>query len=358
MPPGGNRKRTWTVVNVLMGAGVIGLCMAACASDGRESTIGDPKPGWVDRPREGADGRILVGVGVGGSRDIAIDGAMARLAQSIEVRVIAEEEARSAGEMNIADGQRSASARSFLDRSVRLRVDQRLAGVRIERTWRDPATGEWHARVSLDRREAARGFDRRVEEAARRAEAAMRRADEAAGWRRVVNWREAMLATDEAIDHARARDALLGDASWAVALSELLKDRERARLGWERARRSVRVAVQWTTAESAAFGRAIADRISDFGILTLAGDADVLIVCEIALSTGPAFDGRTRATRWALTVRAVSADDRRTLAARRETGSSVSRADSERAAVDAAMIRLEAILPGFLKELFGADELM
>lgn len=349
----GNSDRTWTGAATIAAAGVIGLLLASCRAHDDVGATEARRPGWIDRPLEGAGERVLVGVGVGPTRDAAINAALARVAQSIEVRVIAQEDSRTTGQVREQYGERAASATSSIDRSVRLIADQRLAAMRIDRTWQDPVSGEWNARVSVDRAEAAAAFDRRAHDAMRRAEAASSRADRLAGWSSIMSRRDAAVAAGEAIDAAQARDALWG-GPWTIAIEQIRKRESDFRTDWEVARADVRIAVQWWTSESRAAGDIVASQIAQYGLLALAGDADLLIECDLELMTGSAFDGRTRATRWTLSLRAVSADDRRLVARLHESGSSVSRGDSERAAREAATSRLRESLPRFLDELFRA----
>ncbi len=353
MMHGGNTNRTLRAAAAFGVAFVIGLPNFSCASKQFEAASDDAKPMWVDRPQEGADGRVLVGVGVGRTRPMAVDAAFARLAQSIQVRIIADEKARSSGETRVIDGQRTGSAQSSMDRSVRLVVDQRLAGVMIDRAWQNPTTGEWHARVLLDRKESGRALDQTVNELRRRSQTAQHRATAVAGWEQIAAWREALEATLEAIDAANARDAVLSSGAWAVSHDELLNAMETAQRGWDEARARARIAVQWTTSSSASIGRAVSDRINELGLLTLVGDADLVIQCDLSLVTSGAFDGRTRATQWELTIQALAPESRRFIASRRETGAAVSRNDPERAARDDAMRRLDVILPGFLNDVFA-----
>ena len=135
------------------------------------------RPAWIDQPGASTEANELSGVGVGPTRDEAIDAAIARLAQAIEVRVVATDESVIEGESHEAAGDRVSGARSHSHRIIRLFVDQRLPGVRISDVWRESATESVYARVTLDRRAAAERFDREASEAARAASLAQIRAE-------------------------------------------------------------------------------------------------------------------------------------------------------------------------------------
>lgn len=125
------------------------LLLAACATRGDGN--GGP-PEWTDGNSD-AYPRSAWLTGLGSAEDIgaARDRARADLAKNF--RVVIEEHASDLRESVTENGAEEYSAE--LRRDLAVRTDQVLEGVEVPETWRDPASGRYHAFAVLNRARAA-----------------------------------------------------------------------------------------------------------------------------------------------------------------------------------------------------------
>jgi len=280
--------------------------LAACSSPGPAS--GQP-PAWVSRPSESPAG-TLAAAGAGTTRAEAIDAAMARLAQSIRVRVDAVEVAASSGTTQTGSHHGvTGTGRASTASLVRLSSAVDLPGVRVAQVWRDRAAGVFHARVTLDRASASRALadeaDRALDEAAR---ALTRPADGA-----LARLRTARRA-DRAVERARAaldtRRAIVGDdAPRRRRLDELTRRADRALAD---ARRAVTFAVRADT--DADLAHDLEAGLIARGAVLDPRDPALVLVVERRAEPAVAFRPDLRLTRWEAHVAVVDARSRAVVA--------------------------------------------
>lgn len=331
--------------------GVIGLASVSCAIHPDSSRISRSAPDWVEDPDAGLSRGRLVGVGSGPTRSAAIDHAFMRLAQAIDVRVIADERVMTRGYVEQSDVDQRAGASTDLHRDVRLLAEERFPGVEIEQTWLDPKRGVWFARLTLDRAEAAGILDQEVEAGVARI---MFEADQLPNGSRLTRvrlLRDIIHQMNGLIEVAAARDSIAGSPFGRTTLASLQAMQSELEADWNASRSDIRIAVQWTTPEAADIGRLVSMQVSDLGVLTLLGDADLIIRCALTLDTGGAFDGRTRATRWVASLDAIDPEARHIIVQESAQGAAVSRDSSAELARSQAQASVESTLPAFFDRL-------
>jgi uncharacterized protein (TIGR02722 family) len=171
----------------------IALALASCAQN-RSS-----QPDWVNEPHADypAD-RFLVGVATGQTCDEAVDRAIARIAQQIEVRVNASEQRRSL--VNSVESLGDPESFTF-QTEVHLVTDTTLLGVEVVETLAR-SSGSCTARVALDITRSINLYDEAIEQRQVSVRSSLERADEADS-----QWLE-FIATAEALRVAIDRDVL------------------------------------------------------------------------------------------------------------------------------------------------------
>lgn len=345
--------RFWRCGGAVGAVVLIGLVPFACADvSGRRSAS---RPAWIDLPRESQNDGELHAVGAGMTRDEAIDAAMARLAQAIDVRVVATDQTIVEGESREDEHARSTAARARLRRDIKLISDQRLPGVMVQEVWRDPATETYYARVALDRRAAAERFDAEVGEAARRASLARLEADNlGATWRRLNALAEARSALESALAAAQTRDALAGAYGWSLSRSDVIELSRETDQAWRDARSSMSVSVVAADVDGEKLVDPVSNALASRSVPVQQGGAVVVIRCGLQIEPGRSYDTTRRAATWRATLTAVDVNHRRTLATLRLDGVELARTGVTERSVRAALRKVEDALPSFLDDLFEA----
>jgi len=132
------------------------------------------KPRWVNEPhRDYPADRFLVGVATGETCEQAVDLAIARIAQQIEVRVNATEQRRSL--INTMNTVGSADSNT-LETHVSLTTDATLLGIEIIETLPLPS-GSCAARAALDIDRSITLYDAAINQKEREIESTLRSAD-------------------------------------------------------------------------------------------------------------------------------------------------------------------------------------
>jgi len=343
-------RTKWTSYGVLVSM-IIGLSLLGCAPVGRKA-ISD-RPMWIDRPQESQSKDEIVVVGSGFSRAEAIDAALARLAQSIEVRVVSIEHSVTFGGVSSTVDGRSSDASSSLHRAIELLTDQRLPGVRIRRTWFDQHTSETYALAALNVRDAGQWLDARVDEAVQRVDQALSRSKSTnSDWATLSALRSARAAINDALDSALARDAIDPAALSFNPASDLRHRRQEIADAWRAAQSAFRVEIVARTNQSEPIAQAVERAIGGAGLAPAIRPAPVKIVCELALVPVASYDPGARAVRWTATIAAIDVHSRRVIDTLRLTGVELSHDEATNQAVQAAVDQTKKQITSFLDQIF------
>lgn len=332
----------------------IGLAIAGCRSPGHSETI-KTAPAWIEQPQSLASGDSMVAVGSGRSRESAIDQAVMRLAQSIEVRLVAREASGTSARRLQTNSGVSDSINTTLDSTIRLFVDARLPGVTVQATHRDRASGMYFALVSLDRRRAADRLEDAALDAARRGRLAeIRAASIDNPWSRLATLRQAGEAAAEALDKLRARDAVaLSSAPGAPLRDDLFALSRQVTKAIDETRSSLRVTVVASDAQSEALAAAVRLALAKLGVSTASGDAGALVRTGLRITPMRSFDPSRRAAAWSARVELVDLDRRAVIEQLERHGSVLSRTGARQEAQRRATDEIEKELPAFLERIFA-----
>jgi hypothetical protein len=156
----------------------LGALALACASEGSGS---GSRPDWVDAPPSAYPRSAWVtGAATGTSAEAARANARAELSRVFRSRVESEVTDYTASEtVSGPDGGSRSSVVEKLSIDTKVSTEGTFEGVRVAETWRDPGSSTWHALAVVEKSAMRRIFAADLEEAGRRVEGDLARADSA-----------------------------------------------------------------------------------------------------------------------------------------------------------------------------------
>ncbi|MCB9847597.1 MAG: LPP20 family lipoprotein [Phycisphaeraceae bacterium] len=198
---------------------IIACALAVSAQIGCARQTGISSGRNADPYREFPADRFLVGAATGATRDAAIDQAIARIAQQIEVRVVATEQRRS---LYDAASALAATDSTSLESSVHLVTSATLLGVEIIET-RPLDSGASSALAALDINRSLALYDTAIHRHDESIRTLVQRADDATSdWRRYIDTARALRLAVERDTFAVTRGVLesrAGRTAQAITLT-------------------------------------------------------------------------------------------------------------------------------------------